>query len=85
MFHYISNFTEKQNLSLLFYSVVRTSKVESDREKAEMFNNYIYSVFVSSDFVLPKMEELAKPTNLISDISLRFKEVYQLLSTSTAD
>ena len=46
-----------------------------------MFNNYFYSVFINSDFVLPNMEELAKPTNLISDISLRFEEVYQVLST----
>ena len=45
-----------------------------------MFNNYFYSVFISSNFVLPNMEELAKPTNLISDISLWF-EVYQVLST----
>ena len=46
-----------------------------------MFNNYFYSVFISSNFVLPNMEELAKPTNLISDISLRFEEVHQVLST----
>ena len=46
-----------------------------------MFNNYFHSVFISSDFVLPNMEELAKPMNLISDISLRFEEVYQVLST----
>ena len=57
-----------------------TSKVESDREKAEMFNNYFYSVFVSSDFVLPNMEQLTEPTNSISNISLRFEEVYQVLS-----
>ena len=34
-----------------------------------MFNNYFYSVFTSSDFVLPNMEELVKPTNLLSAIS----------------
>ena len=54
-----------------------TSKVESVREKTERFNNCLYSVFTSSDFVLPNKEEFVKPTSLISDISLSFEEVYQ--------
>ena len=58
-----------------------TSKVESDKEKAEMFNNYFYSIYTSSHFILPNMEELAKPTNSISDILLSYEEVYQVLST----
>ena len=58
-----------------------TSKVESDKEKAEMFNNYFYSIFTSSHFILSNMEELAKPTNSISDILLSYEEVYQVLST----
>ena len=32
-----------------------------------MFNKYFYSVFTRSDFVLPNMEELVKPTIVISD------------------
>ena len=58
-----------------------TSKVESVREKTKRFNNYLYSVFTSSDFVLPNIEEFVKPTSLISVISLSFEEVYQVLST----
>ena len=58
-----------------------TSKVESVREKTERFNNYLYSVFTSSDFVLPNIEEFVKPTSLILDVSLSFEEVYQVLST----
>ena len=46
-----------------------------------MFNNYFYSVFTRSNSVLPNMKELVKPTNLISDISPSFEEVYQVLST----
>ena len=46
-----------------------------------MFNNYFYSIFTSSNFVLLNMEELVKPTNLILDISSRFEKVYQVLST----
>ena len=41
----------------------------------------MYSVLTSSDFVLPNIEEFVKPTSLISDISLSFEEVYQVLST----
>ena len=65
----ISEILLKLNLSLLSILQCGTSKVESDREKAEMFSNYFYSVFISSDFVLPNynLEELDK--HLISDIS----------------
>ena len=76
------DFTKKSFLLILQCG---TSEVESDRNKAEMFNNYFYSVFKSNDFVLPNMEELVKPINLISDISLRFEEVYQVLSSYFAD
>ena len=79
LFHYIRHFTKAKSFPPILQC--GTSKVESDREKAEMFNNYFYSVFVSSDFVLPNMERLAEPTNSISNISLRFEEVYQVLST----
>ena len=58
-----------------------TLRVESDREKAETFNIYFYSIFTSSDFILLNLKELAKPTNLISDILLSLEEVYQVLST----
>ena len=51
--------------------------IESDREMAEMLNNYD-SAFASNSFALPNMEELAKPTNLISDISLSYENVCQL-------
>ena len=46
-----------------------------------MFNNYFYSIFTSSNFILPNLEELARLTNLISDILLGLGEVYQVLST----
>ena len=79
IFHYIRNFTKAKSFPLILQC--GTPKVESDREKAEMFNNYFYSVFTRSNSVLPNMEELVKPTNLISDISPSFEEVYQVLST----
>ena len=75
-FHYIRDFTKAKSFPPILQC--GTSKVESDRENAEMFNNYFHAVFISSGFVLPNMEELAKPMNLISDISLRFEEVYQV-------
>ena len=56
------DFTKVKSLSPILHC--HTSKVESDREKEKMFNNYCYSVFTSSDFVLPNMEELAKSTKL---------------------
>ena len=79
LFYYIRDFTKAKSFPPILQC--GTSKVESDREKAEIFNNYFCSVFISSDFILPNMEELVKPTNLISDISLRFEEVYQVVST----
>ena len=76
IFHYIRDFIKTEPFPpILQYG---TSKVESDREKAKMLSNYFYSVFTSSDFALPNMKELVK---LISDISPRFEEVYQVIST----
>ena len=74
IFHYIRDFTKAKSLPPILQC--GTSKVESDKEKVEMFNNYFYSVFTSSHFILPNMEELAKPTNPISDILLSYEEVY---------
>ena len=79
IFHYIRDFTLAKSLPPILQC--GTSKVESDKEKAEMFNNYFYSIYISSHFILPNMEELAKPTNSISDILLSYEEVYQVLST----
>ena len=79
IFHYIRDFTKAKSLPPILQC--GTSKVESDKEKAEMFNNYFYFVFTSSHFILPNMEVLVKPTNSISDILLSYEEVYQVLST----
>ena len=78
IFHYIRDFTKAKSLPPILQC--GTSKVESDKEKAEMFNNYFYTVYTSSHFILPNMEELAKPTNSISDILLSYEEIYQVLS-----
>ena len=56
LLHYIRDFTKAKSFPPILQCGI--SKVESDREKAEMFNNYFYSVFINSDFVLPIMEEL---------------------------
>ena len=71
-----------QAKSLLPILQCGTSKVESDRERQKcLTTSYFYSIFTSSHFILPNMEELVKPTNSISDILLSYEEVYQVLST----
>ena len=55
--------------------------VETDREKADMFNHYLYSVFTESTFDLLNINELSEQSSLISDISLSPTEVFEVLST----
>ena len=48
----------------------------TDSAKASLFNNYFYSIFTCSSFVLPTTDELPSVDSLISDISVSDSDVY---------
>ena len=50
---------------------------ESDKEKADLLNNYFFSVFTDSAADLPMLSELH---SLITDISLNPNEVFEVLN-----
>lgn len=48
-------------------------------DKANLFNEYFYSVFTESNCVLPPIEVLTTPANSLSDIAITEEEVYTAL------
>ena len=52
----------------------------TDSAKASLFNNYFYSIFTHSSFVLPTIDELPSVDSLISDISISVSDVYSELT-----
>ena len=52
----------------------------TDSAKASLFNNYFYSIFTRSSFVLPTTDELPSVDSLISDVSVSDSDVYSELT-----
>ena len=48
--------------------------------KASLFNNYFYSIFTRSSFVLPTTDDLPSVDSLISDVSVSDSDVYSELT-----
>ena len=68
IYAYIYFLSSKHSLPPLmhFYSLSATI----DSVKASLFNNYFYSIFTHSSFVLPTIDELPSVDSLISNISI---------------
>ena len=52
----------------------------TDSAKASLFNNYFYSIFTRSSFVIPTTDELPSVDSLISDVSFSDSDVYSELT-----
>ena len=52
---------------------------DSDINKAEMFNQYFYSVCTQSNSPLPNSANLQAPVNLLASISFTTEEVFDAL------
>ena len=78
IFHYIKNMNKTNSIpSVLQHNSIL---VETDKEKAEMFNHYFYSIFTESAFDLLNINELPEQSSLIADISFS-PEIFEVLST----
>ena len=51
----------------------------SDKDKAELFNQYFYSVFTDAATPLPNLEEVSIPSSTIPDITLSFQDIFEEL------
>ena len=75
IFHYIKSLSKLRSLpTVLKYNSI---SVETDKEKADMFNNYFFSVLTDSTSDLPMLPEL---NSLITDISINPNEVFEVLN-----
>ena len=54
--------------------------VATDSDKAMLFNSYCFSIYTTSDYILPLIEYLNHPATCISDIIILPTEVLQSLT-----
>ena len=79
IFHYLKNITKSHSLpsSLQLDSAV----FEEDLDKANALNEYFYSAFSQSTFVLPDTKDLPSVSDSLSDITVTIEDVYQALTS----
>ena len=76
LFHYIKSLSKSRSLPTVLKH--NTISAESDKEKADLLNNYFFSVFTDSAADLPMFSKLH---SLITDISLNPNEVFEVLNS----
>ena len=63
------------------YPIIHESKtITNPLIKARLFNSYFNSVFSTSNFVLPPLDQLPTPTNQLSNITINASDVFESLS-----
>ena len=77
LFHYIKSITKFGSLSSIL--VNDSVKAVSDEDKAELFNQYFYSVFTDTTTSLPNLEEASIPCTTISETILSFEDIFEEL------
>ena len=78
IYAYIYSLSSKHSLPPLMH--FDSLSATTDSVKASLFNNYFYSIFTRSSFVLPTIGELPSVDSLISDISISDSDVYSELT-----
>ena len=78
VFRYIHNITGENNIPNVFHH--QGISAESEHEKVDMFNRYFHSIFVTSSFNCPNLNQLPSIHPKLSDISIS-EEVFQKLSS----
>ena len=58
----------------------RTTTATEDHEKVTLFNKYFFSVFTSSSYCLPSMEDNTTIDAAITNIDISDTEVYEALA-----
>ena len=74
LFQYIKTITKFGSLPSVL--VKDSVKAVSDKEKAELFNEYFYSVFTDVTTSLPNLEEVTIPSSTISEVSLNLEDIF---------
>ena len=77
LFHYIKTIAKFRSLPSIL--VNDSVKAVSDEDKAELFNQYFYSVFTDTTTSLPNLEEASIPSTTTSEIILSFEDIFEEL------
>ena len=78
IYKYMNSLLNHSSLPTIMYH--KDLSVATDPEKAEAFNSYFFSVYTTSDFILPPNEDLTHPATCISDITISPTDVLQSLT-----
>ena len=78
IFQFIGEFTKSHVLPPQLHHNATTA--DADLDKAELFNQYFYSIFTSSDYCLPDTTHLTVPVNHLDSINLTEQEVIDALN-----
>ena len=62
-------------------STIYFNELSPDLERAELFNKYFHSVYTSSPFTLPLLNDLPTPDTLLTNINISSYDVFQVLCT----
>ena len=83
LFDHLKSVTDSTSFN---YPIFHHSKpVTTPQQKAQMFNDYFNSVFMTSDFTLPPENQLPSPTDQLSRITVDTSDVAEaLLSLNTS-
>ena len=79
IYEYIKSLRQENSLPSLMSDGSTT--VSEDYEKANLFNKYFFSVFTSSSYILPPIEECDIPTSALINIDISDTEVYHVLAS----
>ena len=53
----------------------------TDLDRVRLFNKYFHSVFTSSSYVLPSLDDLSTPETSLSNVDISISDVFQALCT----
>ena len=79
IYSYIRSITGQNNIphSLHF----NNTSVDSDQDKATLFNRYFHSVYTNSSFSLPNVCDLPQPDSVLGDVSISEDDVFDALTS----
>ena len=77
IYSYIRSLTGRDSLPSIMY--LDSKNAATDFEKADLFNQYFYSVFTKSSFHIPPISELKRPQKYIGEIAITELDVFYAL------
>ena len=78
IYQYIKQFTKSYSLPPQLH--LGANVANTDYDKAELFNQYFFSVFTNSDFQVPNLDGCSPPANSLETIHLTESDVFNAIA-----